>query len=249
MIVESEKRKTNCLNLYKGSKARIPSQTIGTAKVHINSEFAIQKLKNLAIKYKNINDPRGFLSDLGTVLDIPNSKGASKYGIVTIPKDDGTELKVSLRITNHQSNANTYIQHNANYDYNLSIVIKKNRRKNTFIPNDNVVLDEFVYYGYNLLKVDSPLSKIAEGLIEYITTGKYEDKTGVALTNVSPQPNSSKKEIVADNPDKNVDANGNLIDERKHQMVCNESELRAFVRKIVEHKFHKALDEKLRHII
>ena len=50
---------------------------------------------------------------------------------------------------------------NANYEYNLSIVIKKKRRKNTFIPNDNVVLDEFVYYGNNLQKVESPLSKIA----------------------------------------------------------------------------------------
>ena len=70
-------------------------------------------------------------------------------------------MVVSLRITNHQANSDTYIEHNANYEYNLSIVIKKKRRKNTFIPNDNVVLDEFVYYGNNLQKVESPLSKIA----------------------------------------------------------------------------------------
>ena len=70
-------------------------------------------------------------------------------------------MVVSLRITNHQANADTYIERNANYEYNLSIVIKKKRRKNTFIPNDNVVLGEFVYYGNNLQKVESPLSKIA----------------------------------------------------------------------------------------
>ena len=102
--------------------------------------------------------PRGFLTDLRNALGIPDSNGASKYGVVTIPKQDGTTLDVSLRITNHQTNANTYIEHNANYEYNISIVVKKNRRKNTFIPNDNVKLDEYVYYGYNLQKVDNPLS-------------------------------------------------------------------------------------------
>ena len=72
-------------------------------------------------------------------------------------------MVVSLRITNHQANANTYIEHNANYEYNLSIVIRRKARKNTFIPNDNVVLDEFVYlyYGNNLQTVEKPLSKIA----------------------------------------------------------------------------------------
>ena len=156
------KRKAYRPNFHKGSRPRIPSQTIGNAKVQINSESAIQELKNVANKYKNINDPRGFLTDLRNAFGIPDSKGASKYGVITIPKKkDGTELVVSLRITNHQANADTYIEHNANYEYNLSIVIKKKRRKNTFIPNDNVVLDEFVYYGNNLQKVESPLSKIA----------------------------------------------------------------------------------------
>lgn len=121
------KRKTNRPNFHKGSRPRIPSQTIGNTKVQINSDSAIQKLKNLATKYRNINDPRGFLTDLRIALGIPESNGVSKYGVVTIPKDDGTELTISLRITNHQANANTYIEHNANYEYNLSIVIKKKR--------------------------------------------------------------------------------------------------------------------------
>ena len=97
-----------------------------------------------------------------------------------------------MRITNHQSNTNTYILHDANYEYNLSIVITRKRRRNSFIPNDDVKLDEFVYYGANLQKVESPLSKIAEGLIEYLETGKYEDKTGIALPNISPQPIENK---------------------------------------------------------
>ena len=73
-------------NFHNGSRTRIPSQTIGNAKVQINSESAIQELKNVANKYKNINDPRGFLTDLRNALGIPDSKGASKYGVITIPK-------------------------------------------------------------------------------------------------------------------------------------------------------------------
>lgn len=189
------KRKTNCPNFLKGSKSHIPSQTIGSAKLRINSESAIPELKKLANRYRYTNDLCGFLTESRVALGIPDSNGASKYGIVVILKEDGTELSISLRITNHQANAITYIRHNANHQYNLSIVIKKKRRENTFIPNDNVVLDEFVYYGDNLQKVESPLSKIVEGLIEYLTIGKYEDKTGVALINVSPRQNNNKQNI------------------------------------------------------
>ena len=176
-------KKTNRPNFLKGRHSHIPSQTIGDTKIQINSESSIPKLKNLVSKYENINDPRGFLTDLRIALGIPDSCGASKYGVISIPKEDGTTMIISLRITNHQANANTYTEHNANYEYNLSIVIRKKNRKNTFVANDSVTLEEFVYYGNNLETVDNPLSKIAEGLIEYLTSGKYEDKTGVALKN------------------------------------------------------------------
>ena len=62
-----------------------------------------QELKKLVNKYRNINDLRGFLTDLRNALGIQDSRGASKYGVITIPKEDGTELVVSLRITNHHS--------------------------------------------------------------------------------------------------------------------------------------------------
>ncbi len=214
-------RNANRPNFLKGRQSHIPSQTIGNAKIQINSESAIQELKNLANKYKNINDPRGFLTDLRNALGIPDSKGASKYGVITIPKEDGTELVVSLRITNHQANADTYIKHNANCEYNLSIVIRRKVRKNTFKPNDNVVLDEFVYYGNNLQKVESPLSKIAEGLIEYLTTGNYEDKTGVALPNVSPQPNTNNQENI--NCNRNMNKNRIRLTEAQLHRVIKES--------------------------
>ena len=132
-------------NVYRTKKEKIHNQKTPIVRTFIRgvnltfllrqSESAIQELKKLVNKYRNINDLRGFLTDLRNALGIPDSRGASKYGVITIPKEDGTELVVSLRITNHQANANTYIEHNANYEYNLSIVTRRKARKNTFIPN------------------------------------------------------------------------------------------------------------------
>lgn len=221
MIMAEGKQKrlsknANRLNFHKGRQSHIPSQTIGDAKIQINTQIAKQNLEKLVNKYKGVNDPRGFLTDLRNALGVPDSNGASKYGVISIPKDDGTELVVSLRITNHQSNANTYIEHNANYAYNLSIVIRRQAKRNTFIPNSNVKLDEFVYYGTNLQKVDSPLSKIAEGLIEYLESGKYEDKTGVALQNVSPQLTENNKENINY---KNMKNRIRLTETQLHQVI------------------------------
>ena len=126
-------------------------------------------------------------------LGIPNTKGASKYGVVTIYKEDGSVIQVSLRITNHNSNAETYITHNANYPYNLSILVRKKFKKNTFIHHNDVRLDEFVYYGKRLQKVKNPLTQIIYGIIEFLETGLYRDKTGIAFINTSPSIKKSEK--------------------------------------------------------
>lgn len=97
MQIESRKniRNKNAkrLNLLKGRQPRNPSQTNGGAKIQINSEIAIPKLKKLAQDYIGVTDPQGFLTDLRIALGIPNSQGVSKYGEVTIPKEDEANLK------------------------------------------------------------------------------------------------------------------------------------------------------------
>ena len=113
-------------NFLKGSQSHSPSQTNGDAKVEINSDITITKLQNLAQKYLGLTDPHGFLTDLRVALGIPDSQGASKYGVVSIPKEDGSILQAPLRVTNHQANANTYIVHNANYEYNLNSLAELN---------------------------------------------------------------------------------------------------------------------------
>jgi hypothetical protein len=124
---------------------------------------------------------------LRNALGIPNSKGASKYGVVTVDKEDGSVLQASLRITNHNSNDETHITHNANYAYNLSILVRKNFKPNTFVPHDDVRLDEFVYYGKKMAKVENPLTQIINGIIAFIQNGEYVDTTGIAFKNQSPQ--------------------------------------------------------------
>ena len=190
------------LNFHKGRQPRNPSQTNGTANVRINSESAIPKLQELAHKYIGIIDAKGFLDDLRIALGIPNAKRVSKYGEIVVPKDDGSILKASLRITNHQANAEQHIKNNANYDYNLSIVVRRRARKNTFIPHNDVKLDEYVYYGKNISKVENPLTQIINSIIGFLQTGVYKDTTGVALKNTSPT-NENKEYKTNENMTKN----------------------------------------------
>ena len=181
-------KKANRLNSIRGTQRFTkPSQTNGDANVQINSEIAIPQLQNLAQKYIGISNPYGFLTDLRNALGIPNAKGASKYGVVTIFRNEESVLQASIRITNHNSNAETYLTHNANYQYNLSILIRKDFKKNTFKPHDAVRLDEYVYYGKKMVKVKDPLTQIINGIIGFLKSGNYIDTTGVAFLNQSPK--------------------------------------------------------------
>ena len=233
MQVESRKNKNaKRLHSVRGTQRFTKhSQTNGGANIRINSETTIPKLKNLAKKYIGVSNPYGFLTDLQNALGIPNSKGASKYGVVTIPKEDGRVLEASLRITNHNSDAETYISHNANYEYNLSILIRKNFKPNTFKPHDDVVLDEFVYYGKRMQRVENPLTQIINSIIRFLQSGVYNDTTGIAFKNQSPQPNTENKQ--------NLNCNTNM---NKKLIRLTESDLHRIVKESVKRVLKESLD-------
>lgn len=193
----NKNKKAKRLNSLSRINSTSASQTNGDAKILINTETAILKLENLSKKYESITNPHGFLTDLRNALGIPDSAGASKYGVVTILKDNGNLLQVSLRITNHNANADTYIIHNTNYPYNLSILVSKRFKKNKFKPNNEVKLDEYVYYGERLARVSNPLTQIINGIIQYLRIGEYEDTTGIAFLNQSPQQHTPSPDDVA----------------------------------------------------
>lgn len=233
MLIEGKnkaKKKARRSNSVRGTQRFTrPSQANGGANIPINSEIAIPKLEKLVQKYIGISDPYGFLTDLRNALGIPNSQGASKYGEVTIPKNDGSVLQASLRITNHNSDARTYITHNANYEYNLSILVRKNFAANIFKPHNDVRLDEFVYYGKRMKKVENPLSQIVNSIIGFLKDGKYNDTTGIAFKNTSPQTNNNQENI-----------NCNRIMNKK-LIRLTESDLHRIVRESV----NKVLNERI----
>ena len=68
----------------------------------------------------------------------------------------------------------------------LSIVISKRFKTNTFKPHDEVRLDEYVYYGKRMVKVENPLTQIVNSIIGFLQSGVYEDTTGIAFKNSSP---------------------------------------------------------------
>ena len=183
---EDKNKKANRLNSLSRLEVTSASQTKGSTKVIINNEIAISKLKELAKIYIGIANPQGFLTDLRMALGIPDTPGASKYGYVIIPIKDCGCLQASLRITNHNSNVKTYIDNGVNLEYNLSIVVSKRFKTNTFKPHDEVRLDEYVYYGKRMAKVENPLTQIVNSIIGFLQTGIYEDTTGIAFKNSSP---------------------------------------------------------------
>ena len=238
-------------NFHKGSLSHSPSQTNGDAKVQINSEISIPKLQKLAETYFGVSDPHRFLTDLRVALGIPDSQGASKYGVVSIPKEDGSILQASLRVTNHQANANTYIDHDANYKYNLSIVVRRKQRKNTFIPNENVILDEYVYYGTKMQGIENPLTQIVNGIIVFLQSGEYKDTTGVAFKNQSVESKDRvPQNISVDNDGNYVSANAwgaDYVSENK-QYKTNTKMNKKLIR-LTEQDLHKIVKESVNRVL
>ena len=136
--MEDDRNKKNTrLNLLSRLKVTSASQTSDDAKIIINNDIAILKLTELAKLYVGITNPQGFLTDLRVALGIPDSRGASKYGYVVIPKKDGSYLQASLRITNHNSNVKTYIDcEQAFMKTRLESLLRTARRCRTLKPQN-----------------------------------------------------------------------------------------------------------------
>lgn len=101
--------------------------------------------------------------------------------------DIGNGLIVTIRASAHNADAGNYVKDgNVHGDSNLSIVLQKRNRRNTFRQNDAVKLEEYVYVDSRIASVENPLSQIALSLVNYLTYGNYVDTTGVAIPHKSP---------------------------------------------------------------
>lgn len=185
--------------LERRTKSTTTSCINDDANIEINAETAIAKLENLKKKFSGKNTIRGLYTELREALGFPTNTNndssnnnsdndVSQYGFVNI---DGK--LISLRLSNHNTNADTYIEQDRNYSYNLSIVVSNRWKQNRFNPNDEVLLDEYVYYGYRIKDADNPLVKIIDSIIGYLKTGEYKNTLGdIPFHNVSPK---SREEI------------------------------------------------------
>ena len=177
------KQKSHFPELISRPLVTTASQENDGAKIQNKIENARQNLLIVAEKYNSINDAEGFITNLKWALGM-RTNNASNYSLFVIGED---KTRVSIRVSNHHANANKYLEHFQN-DYNLSIMVSKRYRKNTFQSHPEVTLTEYVYMGRQLEKVESPFSKIATALAQFLETGEYVDTTGVAKVNISPEP-------------------------------------------------------------
>ena len=175
------KQKSHLPELISRPLVTTASQEDDAAKIQIISENARIKLLIVSKKYAGIHDPEGFITNLKRALGMGTDK-ASNYKVFKIAR---TGHRVTIRVSNHHANAIKYLEHEAT-DFNLSIMVSKRYRKNTFRPHPGVMLKEYVYMGRQLEKVDSPYSQVAKSIAGFLETGEYVDTTGVAKVNVSP---------------------------------------------------------------
>ena len=196
------KRRTSYLNRPCRTKSTCASSPFDSAKILRNTETAKQNLKNLAEKYKGINNVEGFLNDLWLALGIQNQGGnkrggkPSRYALYQL--QDGTMLTISIRASAHNANANKYVEHPPVPDINLSIVLQKKMRRNQFKDNPSVNIGEYVYVNQKIQNIESPLSQIANSLIGFLNNGEYVDTTGVAIVHgelKTPQEINNKQDI------------------------------------------------------
>lgn len=185
--LNKEKQKNHSRKLLRRNlSSNRPSCKNDAAKIQINRKLAIEKLINLEKSYQQNNQIYGFLTEIKNALGLKPTKGASGYGIVNIPRNERSVLEATLSLTNHHSNAQTYIDNDCNLEYNLKIAVRKKQMRSKFKPHKDVILDEYEYTGKKLRKVGNALALIIRSIIGFLETGVYEDLTGVAVVHRSP---------------------------------------------------------------
>lgn len=233
MLVESKKNKKAIRKNPLGRpKVTCTSPSNGGAKIQINTNSAISNLQQLLPKYNSQSSLKGLKTDIRRALGLPEKEGASDYGVFVI-EDNGTSKECSIRISNHNANAGNY--EGKESDTNISIKMRSRVNKNTFKPHKDIELMEYTYFDYLLMNVEQPIQKIILSIIEYLSNGIYNDKTGVALQNTSPQQ-------VNNDTENNQEIKENRNMNKKQVIRINENQLRQIVTESVKRMLNEHTD-------
>lgn len=160
------------------------AQTKDAAKIRKSVE-SLRELSRVSKKIKE-SRPEVLVDVLAEALNIDPSqrRNKSKRNKYTLPNGE----TLSVRASDHNTDSNTYIEFNFNQNYNLAITFKSKHSKKTFKANENVRLDEYVYFVEDIKQYDgSVLSEVAASLADFLESGIYEDTTGLVTINTSPE--------------------------------------------------------------
>ena len=158
----------------KSPNSAAPGKPVNTT-AKLDELFAkIDKLKqtyNSRISKKT----RGFITDIARELNLTKD-GPSHYR--TFPTALGD---VTLRVSNHNSSLKEFELRNENEGVSIIISAKKNKKIDRTDSTGKSHVDEFFYPKQSLERSQGrPLVQILESIEEFITTGVYVDKTGIA---------------------------------------------------------------------
>ena len=233
MLVESKKNKKAIRKNPLGRpKVTCTSPSNGGAKIQINPNSAIANLQQLLPKYNSQSSLKGLKTDIRRALGLPEKEGASDYGAFVI-EDNGVSKECSIRISNHNANAGNYKGKES--DTNISIKMRSRVNKNTFKPHKDIELMEYTYFDYLLMNVEQPIQKIILSIIEYLSNGIYNDKTGVALKNTSPQQANN-------NTENNQEIKENKKMNKKEIVRIDENQLKQIVTESVKRVLNENYD-------
>ena len=158
----------------KSPNSAAPGKPVNTT-AKLDELFAkIDKLKQ-TYNSRTSKKTRGFITDIARELGLTKD-GPSHYR--TFPTALG---EVTLRVSNHNSSLKEFELRNEDEGVSIIISAKKNKKIDRTDSTGKSHVDEFFYPKQSLERSQGrPLVQILESIEEFLTTGVYVDKTGIA---------------------------------------------------------------------
>ena len=154
---------------------------VSKTNVQITPQIAIENLQNLEKQIqKNTNRQKSLkylYNDINDALGI-NNPNPSHYGEFVANHNNCT-----IRVSSHNAHASIYDPNNKT---TISIKIRPHKNNNKFQASTDVFLKEFVYYDFMLKNDPNLVFEIIDSIIQYLSTGNFVDKSGIAYKNESP---------------------------------------------------------------
>ena len=134
----------------------------------------IDKLKQ-TYNSRTSKKTRGFITDIARELDLTKDE-SSHYR--TFPTELGD---ITLRVSNHNSKLKEFEDRHEDEGVSIIISAKKNKKIDRRDSTGKSHVDEFFYPKQSLERSQGrPLVQILESIKDFLTTGVYVDKTGIA---------------------------------------------------------------------